>query len=153
MGFRVIKFIGKQLWKGIKKLVFKAVNFFKSLFKMGGKFLNKVGMWMGKLSIGIKDKAYRFLVKPIANIMVTVFNFFTGVLMSPIQFMKWLVPSVFDRILSALSNIGQGVKKALKATGGIFKKILCNPLTIAILIGGAFLFLGKWLYEKLTGET
>ena len=151
MGFRVIKFIGKQVWKGIKKLVFKAASFFKNLFRMGGKFINKVGMWIGKIGAGIVDKAYSFLVKPVASIMVTVFGFFTGVLMSPIQFLKWLVPSVFDRILSALSNIGQTIKDVLKSTWGIFRRILFNPITLTILIGGLFFFLGKWLFSKLSG--
>ena len=37
--------------------------------------------------------------------MVTVFAFLTNVVMSPARFMKWLVPSVFDRIRDALHSI------------------------------------------------
>jgi hypothetical protein len=39
----------------------------------------------------------------------------------------------------------------LKSTWGIFKKILFNPITIALLVGALFYFLWKWLAPKLTG--
>lgn len=151
-GWRAIKFIGKKLWKGLKKLAFKAFDFFKGLFKLGGKFLNKVGNWIGKIGRGVKDAAYRFVLKPIASIMVTVFGFVTGLVMSPIKFIQWIVPTLTDKIMGALSNIGQTVRKVMKSTWGIFKKILFNPITIALLIGGLFLFFGPKLFGWLTGN-
>ena len=155
MGFGLLKFTGKKIWGGLKKLVFKAASFFRGLFKMAGRFVNKIGSWVGRLSAGIKDRAYRFLVKPIAAMMATVFNFFTGLIMSPINYMKWLVPSIFDRILSSISYIGQGVKRVLRATKTIFKKILTSPLTIALIVVGMFYILCKpfreWLNNMVCG--
>lgn len=105
IGWKAVKFIGRKIWSGIKKLVFKASSLFGGLFRIGGKFVNKVQSWKDRLVKGIKDKKYRFLVEPISNMMVSVFKFLTGVVMSPINFMKWLVPTVFDRIRDALHNI------------------------------------------------
>ena len=56
-----------------------------------------------------------------------------------------------DKILGAISNISQTVKGVMKSTWGIFKKILFNPITIALLVGGLFFLLWKWLAPKLTG--
>ena len=151
MGWRAIKFVGKSIWKGIKTLAFKALSVFGKVFGIMGKFVNKVGHWTGILARGIKDKAYRFIVKPIATMMVSIFNFVSSIVLSPIQFIKWLVSSILDRIISALANIQQAVKKVLKSTWGVFKKVLCNPITIALLVGGLFFFLWKWLGPKLTG--
>ena len=151
MGWKAIKFIGKSIWKGIKKLAFKALSFFGKLFGIMGKFVNKIGHWIGILAHGLVDKTYRFIVKPIASLMVTVFNFVTSVLMSPIHFIKWLIPAVIDKVMTTLSNIAQAVKGVLKSTWSIFRRILFNPITIALLIGGLFFFLWKWLGPKLTG--
>lgn len=151
VGFRAIKWGVKKLWKGLKALVFKAVSFFKSLFKLGGKFVNKVSHWMLRLGKGVVDKTYRFLVKPIANMMFSVFGFFTGLLMSPIKFMQWLIPSVFEKIRNTLHSIKQGVKGLLKSTWNILQKILFNPLTIALLIGGLFLLLCPGVLGMLSG--
>ena len=151
LGFRAIKFVAKSIWKGIKKLIFKAASFFKRLFKLMGKFTNKVGNWMVKLGGGIKDKACRFIVKPLAAMMVTVFGFVTSVVMSPIKFLQWVVPAIFDRVRGAMSNIKEGVKKVLRSTWSIFKKILFNPITIAILIGLLFYFVIPKLLEWLGG--
>lgn len=151
VGFRIIKWGVKKLWKGIKKLVFKAISFFKSLFKIGGKFVNKLSFWVAKLGKGIVNKTYRFLVKPIANMMFSVFGFMIGLIMSPIKFMQWLIPSVFQKIRDTLSNIKHGVKKLLKSTWSIFKKILFNPLTIALLVGGLFLFFCPGVLDMLSG--
>lgn len=146
-----MKFVGKQLWKGIKALAFKAIDFFKALFKLGGKFVNKIGTWIGRLGRSIKDKTYRFLIKPMASIMVTVFNFVTGVVMSPIHFIKWFVPMIFDKIATTLSNIYHGVKRVLRSTWSIFKKIFFNPLTIGLLIGGLLFFCVPTFRKWLTG--
>ena len=104
-GWKAIKFVGKSIWKGIKKLAFKALSFFGMLFGLMGKFVNKIGNWIGILAHGIKDKAYRFIVKPIASMMVSIFNFVTAVVLSPIQFIKWLIPTIIDKIMGVLSNI------------------------------------------------
>ena len=153
MGWRALKWGVKKLWKGLKKLVFKAIQFFKSLFKMGGKFVNKVSWWAARIGEGITNKMHRFIVKPISNILVCVVGFFSGLIMSPITFMKWLIPSVFQKIREVLSNIGQGIKGVVKATWGIIKKILFNPFTLALLIGGIFFFFGpkimEWLSDKV----
>lgn len=58
---------------------------------------------------------------------------------------------MIDKILGVLSNIAQAVKSVLKSTMSIFKRILFNPITIALLIGGAFFLLWKWLEPKLSG--
>ena len=151
LGWRAIKFVGKSIWKGIKALAFKAISFFGSLFGLVGKFVNKIGYWVGVLADGIIDKTYKFIIKPLASMMVSIFNFVSSVVMSPIQFIKWLVPSVMDRFLGALSNISQAVKGVLKSTWGIFRRILFNPITITLLVGGLFFLLWKWLSPKLSG--
>lgn len=150
-GWKAIKFIGKKIWQGIKNLAFKAVSFFAALFKLGGKFINSVASWVGRIGKGIKDKTYRFLVKPIATMITSIFSFVTGVVMSPIKFIKWFVPAVFDRILDALNGISQAVKRVLRSTWSIFKKILFNPITIALLVGVLFYFFGPKLLKWLTG--
>ena len=83
-GWKAVKFVGKSIWKGIKKLAFKALSFFGSLFGLMGKFINKIGHWIGILAHGISDKTYRFIVKPIASMMVTIFNFVSSIVLSPI---------------------------------------------------------------------
>ena len=84
LGWRAIKFVGKSIWKGIKKLAFKALPFFRRLFGLMGKFVNKIGYWVGILAHGITDKTYRFIVKPIASMLVSIFNFVTAIVLSPI---------------------------------------------------------------------
>jgi hypothetical protein len=84
LGWRAIKFIGKSIWKGIKKLVFKTISFFGRLFGIVGKFVNKVGTWIGVLAHGIADKTYRFIIKPVASMLVSIFNFVSSALLSPI---------------------------------------------------------------------
>lgn len=58
---------------------------------------------------------------------------------------------MIDKVLGVLSNIAQAVKSVLKSTYSIFKRILLNPITIALLIGGVFFLLWKWLGPKLSG--
>ena len=151
LGWKSIKWVGKKLWSGIKYLFFKTASLFSHLFKFTGKFVNKAGTWAVKLGAGILDKSYRFLILPIAGLIVGVVAFFTGVLMAPIKFMKWLIPSVFDRIKSALANIASAVGVVLRMTWGIIKKILFNPITIAVLIGALIYFIVPkligWLSE------
>ena len=151
LGWKAIKFVGKSIWKGIKALAFKALAFFSSLFGIAGKFVNKIGHWVGILGRGIIDKTYKFIVKPIASMMVSIFNFVSSVVMSPIQFIRWVIPAVLDRVMSALSSIAAATKNVMRSTWGIFKRILFNPITIALLIGGLFFFFGKWLFSKLSG--
>ena len=151
LGWKAIKFVGKKLWTGIKKLAFNAFQFFARLFGFMGKFVNKVGNWVKIIGSGLISKTYRFLVKPIATMMVTIFGFVTGVVMAPINFMKWLVSSVMDRVLSAMSSISSAAKKVLRSTMGIFKRILTNPLTLILLIGGIFFFFKDKLLGWLNG--
>lgn len=151
LGWKSIKWTGKKLWSGIKYLFFKTASLFSHLFKFTGKFVNKVGTWTVKLGAGIMDKSYRFLILPIAGLIVGVVAFFTGVLMAPIKFMKWLIPSVFDRIKSALANIASAVGVVLRMTWGVIKKILFNPITIALLIGGLLYFIVPKLIGWLSG--
>lgn len=151
MGWRAVKFVGKQIWKGIKRLVFKTISFFKGLFRMAGKFVNKIGNWVSRIGHGIKDKAYRFLVKPIAGMMVFVFGFVSGVVMAPVKFMQQIIPAIFDRTHSAMHNVKEGIKGAWKKTWGFVRRILFNPITLTILIGGLFFIFGKWMFDTLTG--
>ena len=151
LGWRGIKFVAKKIWKGLKKLVFKTAAFFKGLFRMAGKFVNKIATWVGKLGAGIKDKTYRFLVKPIAGLMVSVFGFVGSVVMAPVKFMQNLLPSIFDRTHEAMHNVHEGAKSAWRATWGIVKRILTSPITLFLLIGGIFFFFGKWLYDTFSG--
>jgi len=152
LGWRAIKFIGRKLWKGIKFLFFKTASLFAGLFRMVGKFVNKVSNWVSRIGRGIVDKAYRFIVKPIATMMVTVFGFVAQVVMAPIQFMKSVIPAIFDRVREAMHNIKEGIMNAYRATLSFVKRILTNPITLVLLVGGMFFIFGKWLYEKLTGQ-
>lgn len=106
IGWNLLKFVGKKLWSGIKKVTLGLAGIFGGLLVVGKKFINKVGYYVGKIGGWIKDKAYRFLVKPLCSILVTVFGFTMAVVKSPINFMKWLIPAVFDRIRNCLSAIG-----------------------------------------------
>lgn len=65
--------------------------------------------------------------------------------------MKQIIPAIIDRTLDALNGIKQSVVKVLKSSMSIFKKILFNPITIAMLIGGLFYFFGPQLMSILTG--
>ena len=58
---------------------------------------------------------------------------------------------MIDKILGVLSNISQAVKSVLKSTMSIFKRILKNPITIGLIVGGLFFLLWKWLGPKLSG--
>ena len=151
LGWKAIKFVGKKLWAGIKKLAFNAFQFFARLFGFMGKFVNKVDNWMKIIGAGIADKAYRFLVRPIATMLTTVFGFVGGIVAAPMNFMKWLVSSVVDRIRSAMDGISSATKKVLRATMGIFKRILFSPLTYILLIGGIFFLFRDRLLGWLTG--
>lgn len=56
-----------------------------------------------------------------------------------------------DRVLGTLSNIANAVSGVLKSTWSIFRRILFNPITIALLVGGLFFLLWKWLSPKMSG--
>ena len=111
LGFRAIGFVFRKLWQGLKRLVFKTANVFKNLFNMLGNFANKTAFWIAKLGHGIKDKAYRFLVKPIANMMRTAFGFTKSMLMAPVKFMQNLIPTIFDKVRNTMSNLKQAVRR------------------------------------------
>ena len=64
--------------------------------------------------------------------------------------MKQIIPAIIDRTLDALNGIKQSVVRVLKSSMSIFKKILFNPITIALLIGGLFYFFGPKLISMLT---
>ena len=151
LGWKGVKFVAKKIWKGIKRLVFKTVSFFKGLFRMAGKFVNKIANWVAKLGSGIKDKAYRFLVKPIAGLLVSVFGFVGSVVMAPVKFMQNLIPSIFDRTHEAMHNVKEGALSAWRSTLSFVKKILTSPITLFLLVGGMFFFFGKWLWDKFSG--
>ena len=152
LGWKAVKFVGKKIWQGVKFLFFKTIGVIGGLFGLVGKFVNKVGHWIAILAKGVKDVTYRFLIKPIAAILVTVFNFVKGVVVAPIHFMKWLATSIMDRILSVMSAVKSAVKNVLKTFGSIFKKILFNPITIILLIGGIFFLFRKQLFGWLGGS-
>ena len=54
-------------------------------------------------------------------------------------------------VLSKPALVKRKAKQVLKSTWGVFKKILFNPITIILLVGGLFLFFGPKLIEWLTG--
>ena len=141
MGWGAIKFVGKSIWKGIKKLALKAWDGLKSMFRIAGKFVNKVANWSVKIGRGIKNTATRFLIKPLASLMVTTFSFVVSLVASPVQFIKWLATSVFDRIHDVLNGILHMTRRVVRSTLGIFKKILTNPLSIMLIIGAIAYFL------------
>ena len=151
LGIKAIKFVGKKIWSGIKKLGLKILGFLGPVFKVGKDFIGKAGYYAGKLGAAVKDKAYVFLVKPISTILSTAFSFALGMVMLPVQFMKQMLPAILDRVFDCLNGIKQVMKSLASSTLGIFKKILFNPLTIVLLIGGLFYFFGPKLYEMLTG--
>lgn len=65
--------------------------------------------------------------------------------------MKQIIPAIIDRTLDALNGIKQSVVGVLESSMSIFKKILFNPITISLLIGGLFYFFGPQLMSMLTG--
>ena len=150
LGWNALKFIGKKLWSGIKKVALGLAGIFGSILVVGKKFVNKVGYYIMKIGGWIMDKTYRFLIKPLASILTTVFGFTMAVVKSPVNFMKWLIPAVFDRIRNCLSAIRQATKRVLNATKSIFQKILKHPLTIALIIGGLFFLVWKFFGDKLS---
>lgn len=151
IGWKAVKFIGKSIWKGIKKVTFAALAMLGKLFGIAIGFVNKIGTYVKKIGKGILNTAYKFIVKPIAAILTTVFGFAMSMVKMPIDFMKWLIPTIFERIHDCLSAIKQGVARVLKAAWSIIKKVLFNPITIAVLIGALFYFLWPKLKEWFGG--
>ena len=145
LGFKIIKFGAKMLWKGVKNLAFKAAQFFKRMFRLGGKFVNKLANWISQMTGYVKDKAYRWLIKPIASTITSMFTFFTGMLNAPVKFMEQIVPDVIDRIRDTMHSIKESAKSVLRSTYGILRRIFTNPVTLVLIVGGAFLlFHGKF---------
>ena len=85
--FVPIKSIGKKLWGGIKRIAFRIADVFKGLFNIGQKFVNKVQTYSMRIRNGVK-KAYNFLIKPIAEMLVDVFGFTIEVVKHPVNFIK-----------------------------------------------------------------
>jgi len=50
-----------------------------------------------------------------------------------------------------LSSIASAVKSVMKSTWSVFKRILKNPITIGLIVGGLAFLLIKWLLPKLSG--
>lgn len=69
---------------------------------------------------------------------------------SPIKFMKWFVSTIFERITGLLGNIREYAKKLWHATWSIFKRILFNPITIALIVGFLFWHFGPQLLKILS---
>ena len=103
--FRGIKFVGKMLWKGLKKLAGLGLALLVGLFTLGKKFVNTVASWTLKLAKGVKDKTYRFIIKPIASMLTSITSFFVGMVMAPINFMKWLIPNILEKIANCMHAI------------------------------------------------
>ena len=130
----------------MKKLAGMGLSLLKKMFVIALGFVGKVSMWVGRIGKGIVKKAYRFMIKPIATIITTVFKFVAGVVMSPIRFMGWFIPMIFEKVRTMLHNIAQGVKRCVKLVTSTFMRIIKNPITIGLLIGG----LAALLIYKLT---
>ena len=144
-GFGVFKWAAKKLWGGVKRLGLAFLGMLVKLFGVGVGFANKVSTYISALGKGLKDKAYTFLVKPIAEIMVTVMGFAMGMVRSHSEFAKNLIPDLIKRLRETVHGIREGTKHVLRQTWGVFKRIVSNPITIAILIGGLFALVGPKL--------
>lgn len=151
LGWKALKFVGKKIWKGIKKLFFSALKMLGKLFSIGAGFVNTVVFYAAKLGKGI-GKGSIWLVKAISGMLVTAFGFAMQMLMIPVNFMKWLATSVFERIHDCLSAIKQGTIRVLRATWSWFKKLLFNKFTIALLIGALFVFIAPYIFKWLGGN-
>lgn len=146
-----IKFIGKKLWQGIKKAGKLALGILTGLFVIGAKFVNKISYYVVKIGKGIKNLAYKFIIKPIASILTTVFGFAMTMVKTPIMFIKDLLVATLKRVFECLSNISQSVSAIVGKTMGFFKKILTNPITIVFLIGALVYFILPHILGWLDG--
>lgn len=124
---------------------------FGKLLKLGKMAYNNISYYVGRLSHGIKNVAYKFIVRPIASILISIFNFARSLIMLPVNFMKWLIPSILDRVFDAFDTIKQAMKAILRSTYSIFKKILFNPISIALIIGALIYFLAPKLISIVSG--
>ena len=152
IGIRLIKWVGKKLWTGIKKLALAAVNFLKKMFKIGSRFVNTVAWYMGRLGKGINDKAYKFLVKPIAEIMVTVMDFAMGLVKTHVSFSQNMLPNLLKYVRQAINSIKEYSLNVLAQTWSLFKKIMFNPITTAFIVGGLFYFLWPYMTDLFHGS-
>ena len=98
----------------------------------------------------MKDKKYKFLIKPIAAILTTAFGFALGIVHSFAKFMGWAMQAIFDRVNDALNAIKDATYEVLKSTWGIFRRIMSNPLTIILLIAGIFAFFSDEIVDWVT---
>lgn len=151
MGWKLTKWAGKRLWRGIKNIVTGVADFFRGLFGLGKKFDNTEAYYARRLGHGIQDKKYRFMVRPIARIMIMVFGFAMGVAKSIADFSRQAIPSLIERIEQSLHSIKEAAKKVWLKALPVFKRILFNPLTLALLIGGIALIFGKTLLGWING--
>ena len=83
LGIKAIKFVGKKIWKGIKKLGLKMIGLLGRLFNISIKLANKIGYYASRIGGGIKDKTYRFLIRPIASLITTLIGFTISMVMLP----------------------------------------------------------------------
>lgn len=137
LGWRMIKFVGKTIWKGLKFLAAKLFSLFSNALGLK-KFKNEVKYYVSEIKDGIEDKSYEFLVQPVAAVLVTSFGLALGIVHSVAKFMKWAFQASFERMSDLLNSIKEGTYNVLKETWGFFRRILSNPLTILILIAGIF---------------
>ena len=151
LGWRAIKWVGRKIWGWIKKVAQNIAGGFKRLFKFYGKFQNKAKIYLRIILNGLKDKSYRFIGKPIAGMLQAVFAFTVNVVMAPVKFMQWAIPSILERFRNFMSDIRSASYDLMKSTQSIFKKILFNPITIALLVGGLFYFFWPKLVEWVQG--
>lgn len=151
LGWRAIKWAARKLWGWIKKVAFNLTGVFRRFFKFGGKFANKTSYYLGRILKGVKDKAYRFIAKPIAGILVAVVGSMTSLVMAPVKFLQWVVPSILERFRSVVRDFKEASIDLYKSTWSLFKRILFNPITIALLIGALVYFFWPTLVEWIQG--
>ena len=60
--------------------------------------------------------------------------------------------SIMERIHDALANIAGAVKSVLASTRTILGKILKNPVTWILIVGGLFFIFRKWIFKWLKGK-
>ena len=83
LGIKSIKFVGRKIWKGIRKLGLKMLGLLGRLFNISIKFANKIGYYASRIGGWIKDKTYRFLIRPIASLITTLIGFTISMVMIP----------------------------------------------------------------------
>lgn len=151
LGWRAIKWVGRKIWGWIKKVAQNIAGGFKRLFGFYGKFQNKAKIYLRIVLNGLRDKSYRFIGKPIAGMLQAVFAFTVNAVMAPVKFMQWAIPSILERFRNFMSDIRSASYDLMKSTWSVFKRIMFNPITIALLVGGLFYFFWPKLVEWVKG--